>query len=182
MVNQLKNNMFKKLAVEKLQVLDICQHIFKFAEEFYLYLADIHSENTEIARMWSLLAIDKCNHSDTYKFATRLKGEGIKEVNVVPEKAAKILSKMKSIPKSERTKVPAIVDTLIFTIKMEETLNSVHFRQVVEFVCAQDGALMISSLKSSGSILHMMTEEYLSITAVESEGFDDLQLETGFAA
>jgi hypothetical protein len=182
MVNRVKKTTYNKLPSEKLQVLDLCQLIFKHAEEFYLNLSEIHPEHTEIARMWSLLAIDKCNHSDTYKFATRLKGDGIKEVNIAPEMAVKILSKMKSIPKSDRSNAPSVVDALKFTIKMEEILNKVHFRQVVEFFSEQDTSLMISSLKSSGSIVHMMTEEYLSLTVLGAESFDDLQMDTGLTA
>jgi hypothetical protein len=170
---QLDKSAFKK---NSLQVLEICQQIFECAEEFYQYLAEIHQKNSETARMWSLLAIDKCNHSDTYKFAIRLKGEGIKEINIDKEFAANVLLKMKSIPKGGRSTIPTVVNTLIFAIKMEEILNSVHIRQVVEFENYRDTTLIISSLKSSSSILHLMTEEYLSRSIMHPESFDDFDL------
>jgi len=179
MAIQSNKNNSRKLTLEELHVIDICQQIFKLAEEFYQYLAEIHHENSETARMWSLLAIDKCNHSDTYKFANRLKGEGLKEIHVDLETAVKILSKMKSIPKTDKLNPPPVVDALVFSIKMEEILDSVHFRQVVEFISEQDTSLMISSIRSSGSILHLLTEEYLSLTVMESDGFEDVQPEMG---
>jgi hypothetical protein len=86
--------------------------------------------------------------------------------------AANILFKMKSIPKGDRHNPPSVLDALRFSVKMEENLNSVHFSQVVKFFSEQDTALMASSLKSSSSILHMMTEEYLNLTVMESDSFE----------
>jgi len=47
---------------------------------------------------------------------------------------------------------------------------------VVEFENHRDTSLIISSLKSSSSILHLMTEEYLSQTVMEADNFDDFDL------
>lgn len=164
-----KNPPAIKWPAEKLKTLDICQHIHKHAEDFYLYLAEVHQGHREIARMWGLFAIDKCNHSDTFKMVSRLKGEGIKEINVSSEMAANILSKVKSIPR--RDNPPSVLDALRFTIKMEENLASVHISHVVKFYREQDTSLMASSLQSSSSIIHAMTEEYLNLTVVHSEVF-----------
>lgn len=168
-----------KWTAEQLEALDTCQRIHKHAEEFYQYLSEIYHQNSEIAKIWGLLAIDKCNHSDTYKMAYRLKGEGIKEINIMPEMADNILAKMKSIPKLDRNNPPSIVDTLKFTIKMEEILKNVHFSQVVKFLRERNSALMASSLKSSSTILHLMTEEYLNLTVVQHDSFEDFQMDTG---
>jgi rubrerythrin len=156
---------------EMLRVLDVCHHIHKLAEEFYLYLANSHQGHRDIARMWGLLAIDKCNHSDTFKMAARIKGEGINEVAISMEKASNILNKMKSIPKNDAHTAPTVIEALGFTVKMEEHLSSVHFRQVAKFFNEADSILMTSSLRSSSSILHMMTEEYLNLTMLESDSF-----------
>lgn len=154
----------KNWPLEKLKVLDICQHIHKSAEEFYQYLAEVHRPNREISKMWGLLAIDKCNHADTFKMANRLRGEGISEIYVTVEMATAILVKMKAIPKGTGNSPPALQDALSFAIKMEEKLNSVHFRHVVRFLNEQDMELMSSSLKSSNNIIHMMSEEYVNLT------------------
>lgn len=105
--------------------------------------------------------------------ALRLKGEGIKEIHILPEKADTMLAKIKTIPKLDRTPPPSVVDMLRFTIKMEESLKNVHFSHVVKFARERDSALMASSLKSSSMILHMMTEEYLNLTVVQSDSFED---------
>lgn len=156
-----------------MEILDTCQRIHKHAEEFYQCLSEMYHMNREIAKIWGLLAIDKCNHSDTYKMAYRLKGEGIKEIHIIPGMADNMLAKIKSIPAFDRSTPPSVVDMLRFTIKMEESLKNVHFSLVVSFVHERDAALMASSLNSSGTILHMMTEEYLNLTAVEPDSFDD---------
>jgi hypothetical protein len=88
----------QRLALEKLKVLDVCQQIFKLAGGVYQYLSDIHREEPDVARMWGLLAIDKCNHAETFKMAVRLKGEGIAEVSVTAGDAAQILERMKAVP------------------------------------------------------------------------------------
>jgi rubrerythrin len=171
MNKSLKKNVVRKLPSEQLQLLDTCQQIHKHAEELYLYLARIHQEHRDIARMWGLLAIDKCNHSDTFKMANRLKGDGIREITIAPETAANILAKMKTVPKVESQNSPSVAAALNFTVKMEENLSSVHFQTGVKFISERDTALMVSSLKSNGSILHMLTEEYLNLTILESEAF-----------
>lgn len=175
MYNRSKKTVVKKLPPEMLKVLDICQQIHKHAEEFYLYLAGIHREHCEIARIWGLMAIDKCNHADTYNMANRLKGEGISEIRISPETATNILIKMKALPKGGNRNPPSVVDALRFTVKMEENLSRVHFLNVVKFLKEQDTALMASSLKSSSSILHIMTEEYLNLTVIEPDTFQTFQ-------
>jgi hypothetical protein len=172
MPKHLKKTISKKWQPEQLKVIDICQHIHKQAEAVYQNLAEMHQENREIARMWGLLAIDKCNHSDTFKMANRLKGEGISEINSSEDLATNLLIKMKSIPKGNRHNPPNILNALRFTVKMEERLKRVHFLHVVKFFNEQDTALMTSSLQSSSSILHMLTEEYLNLTVLESDSFE----------
>jgi rubrerythrin len=149
---------------EMLNVLETCKHIHKYAEEFYQYLSEVHHEHRDIARMWGLLAIDKCNHSDTFMMAYRIKGDGISEISISPEIAAGILAKMKAIPKGDIYNPPSVVDALRFTVRMEENLSNVHFSKVVKFTSEQDSDLMSSSIKSSSYILHLMTEEYVNLT------------------
>jgi rubrerythrin len=171
MMNNQTKKTLKKMMPETLKVLDMCQQIYTYAEDLYLYLASVHKEHREIARIWGLLAIDKCNHSDTFKMASRLKGDGISEICISVDAVAHILSRMKAIPKGDNRKHPSLIESLSFTVKMEENLNSVHFCNVVKFLNEQDTALMASSLKSSSSILHLLTEEYLNLTVLESETF-----------
>jgi hypothetical protein len=101
----------------------------------------------------------------------RLKGAGIREIHVSAEMAQNMLAKMKSIPKGNTPKQPSVLEALQFTVKMEESLNRVHFSHVVKFFSEQDSALLSSSLQSSSSILHMITEEYLNLTVLESDPF-----------
>jgi rubrerythrin len=162
----------RELTPEKLKALDTCRDIHKLAEEFYQYLAEIHHENREIARMWSQLALDKCNHSNTFKMVDRLKGDGISEINISKELADNILSNMKSILKGKTGNRPSILGALCFAVKMEEKLGSAHLNHVVKFRSEQDSALMVSSIKSTGNILHMLTEEYLNLTVLETESFE----------
>jgi rubrerythrin len=162
----------RELTPENLKALDTCRDIHKLAEEFYQYLAEIHHEDREIARMWSQLALDKCNHSNTFKMVDRLKGEGISKINISNELADNILAKMKSILKGKTGNRPSILGALCFSVKMEEKLNCVHLSHVVEFYYEQDAVLMASSLKSTGNILHMLTEEYMNLTVLESETFE----------
>jgi rubrerythrin len=168
----MSNNVITKWPHEQLKVLDICQQIYKQAEEFYQYLADIHKEYREIARMWGELAVDKCNHSDAYKMANRLKGDGISGINSPLDNATNLLNKMKSIPKENRINPPSVEEALRFTVKMEESLNALHFIHVVKFFNEQDTFLMASSLKSSSNILHMLTEEYLNLTILDTDAFE----------
>lgn len=149
---------------ETLQVLDTCQRIHKRAEELYQYLSGVHQAHRELAQMWGVLAIDKCNHADTFKMAKRLKGQAISEVYLSAEAAATIHNKMKAIPLSATHPPPSELEALRFVVKMEEKLNVVHFCHVVRFFNEQDLALMTSSLKSSGTILHLLTEQYLNMT------------------
>jgi rubrerythrin len=164
----MKDQILKKTGVElpaeKLRILDICQHIFKQAESFYQHLIELHQDQGEIARTWGLLAVDKCNHSDTYKMATRLRGQGIRDICASPDEASMLLSKMKTIPKMINDKQPSVTEALRFVISMEEKLNSVHFRHVVSFFSDSDMQLMSSSLKSSSAIVHELTEEYINLT------------------
>jgi len=153
-----------ELPQEKLRVLDICQHIFKQAESFYQHLSGIHQYQGEIARIWGLLAVDKCNHADTFKMATRLRGQGIRDICASSDEAQMLLTKMKTIPKMIGDKPPTVTEALRFVISMEEKLNSVHFRHVVSFISDSDMRLMSSSLKSSSAIVHELTEEYVNLT------------------
>jgi len=121
--------------------------------------------------MWGLFAIDKCNQSDAFKMVSRLRGEGIKEINMSAEVAANILLKVKSIPRGEKRNPPSVLDALRFTIRMEENLTSVHFSHVVKFHSEQNTSLMASSLQSSNSIIHVMTEEYLNLTVLNADVF-----------
>ncbi len=172
MENYINKPSKKELTPEKLKALNTCRDIHKCAEEFYQYLAGIHHDNREIARIWSQLALDKCNHSDTFKMVDRLKGEGISEINISEELADNILANMKSILKGTTGNRPSILGALCFSVKMEEKLSSAHLSHVVEFNSDQDAALMLSPLKSTGNILHMLTEEYLNLTVLESETFE----------
>lgn len=171
MHNQFKKNAATNWPPEMLNILDFCQQIHEQAEEVYQYLAGIHSSHQQIARMWGLLAIDKCNHADTFKMAFRLKGAGIGKITVSSEMAATILNKLKKIPKGGHVTAPTIVEALRFAVKMEESLIGLHIRLAVKFDCAQSTALMGSSLKSSDEILHMLTEEYVNLTLLESDTF-----------
>jgi rubrerythrin len=164
MSNRTTKTAQKKWAPDKLKVLDICQHIHKHSEELYQYLAEIHRGHGEIARIWGLVAVDKCNHADTFKMASRLKGEGISEIYLSPDTAESILAKIKTVLKGFRRNPPSVLDALGFAVKMEENLNNVQFRHVVKLVNDQDVALMTSSLRSSGSVVHMLTEEYVNLT------------------
>lgn len=152
---------------EQLKVLDVCRQIHSYAEEFYQHLAEIHRDQHSIARIWGLLAVDKCNHSDTFKMANRLKGEGISEISMPSETATALLAKMKSIPEGVRSSTPSVLEALRFAIKMEENLTRVHFCHVVRFYSQQDMDMLASSLKSSSGIMHMMTEEYINMTLME---------------
>ena len=158
------SNIPQRLALEKLKVLDVCQQIFKLAEGVYQYLIDIHREEPEVARMWGLLAIDKCNHAETFKMAVRLKGEGIAEVHVTAGDAAQILERMKAVPTGNSANPPpSAVEALRFALRMEERLNHVHFRHVVTYHNEPDLHLMISTLRSGSTIIHMLTEEYVNL-------------------
>lgn len=167
MKSQIPKTSAQKLPMEQLRVLDICQQIFKLAEEFYQYLAEVHQEQGDVARIWGLLAIDRCNHAETFKMSGRLKGEGISEIYITAETALNILDKMKTIPRRDGHKPPSAADALRFAIKMEERLNTVHFRHVVKYFSEPDMDLMVSTLKSSGNILHILTEEYVNLTMFE---------------
>jgi hypothetical protein len=167
MIHQPRKPEVSAWPAEKLGVLDSCQRIHKLAEEFYQYLAEIHQDQRDIARMWGLLSIDKCNHSDAFKMLNRIKGVGISDINIPSETAATILNKMKTIPKGDNRKPPSVTDALRFTVKMEESLNSVHISQVIKFSSDQNTVLMASTLKSNSSILTMMTEEYLNLTVLD---------------
>ena len=156
-------NIPQRLAPDKLRVLDVCQQIFKLAEGVYQYLSDIHREDPEVARMWGLLAIDKCNHAETFKMAVRLKGEGIAEVHVTAGDAAQILERMKAIPTGNSVNPPSAVEALRFALRMEERLNHVHFRHVVTYYHEPDLHLMISTLRSGSTIIHLLTEEYVNL-------------------
>jgi rubrerythrin len=166
-MNQTQKPADTKLPSESLKALDICQYIHKHAEEFYQYLARIHGEDPEIARIWGLMAVDKCNHSDTFKMASRLKGEGISKIYISSEKATSILNKMKLILSRASQNPPSILEALRFSIKMEENLNCVNFCHVVKFINEQDMVLYTSQLKSSLRIAHMMIEEYVNLTILE---------------
>lgn len=172
MLNLPKKSTVYKWPQESLVVLDLCRNIHTCAEELYLYLADIHREQREIARMWGLLAIDKCNHSDVFNMASRLKGEGISEINCTDTLARNILAKLKSIPKDNRCTPPSIEAALKFMVKLEEYLADVHVFRVVKYISEQDMSLLMSTLKSSATILHMLTEEYINLTVFEADSFE----------
>lgn len=162
----------KQVSPDALKILDMCQTIHKLAEEIYQNLAEVHCEDREAARMWGLFAIDKCNHSDTFKMAHRLKGGGIRRIHGSEEMVRGILIKMKSIPGINRTAPPTVVSALRFTVKMEELLSKVHFFHIVEFLDERDAALLTSKLQSSSSILHIMTEEYVNLTLPVDDSFE----------
>ena len=46
---------------------------------------------------------------------------------------------------------------------MEERLNHVHFRHVVTYYHEPDLHLMISTLRSGSTIIHLLTEEYVNL-------------------
>lgn len=165
MVHQRPKTAAKKWPLEALRVLDSCQHIHRHAEEFYLALAELHRDQGDVARIWGLLAIDKCNHADAFKMANRLKGEGIRDIRLSDDLAAQILGKMKSVARTRLTL--SVVEALRFAIKMEEKLENVHFRNVVQLRHEQDMELMASTLKSSSAILHLLTEEYVNLTLLD---------------
>lgn len=147
-------------SIDDLKIFDICHHIHRHAEDFYLYLAHSHKSDRALGRTWGLLAIDKCNHSDTFKFAERLKGHGVREITLSHSTAQGILNKMKTLPKigAGSTSPPSAEDAIRFSVKMEEALNSVHFSKVIRFQSEHDSTLMASGLKSSTSIMKMITE------------------------
>jgi len=173
MNNWLQSTAIQKLPLDKLKVLDTCQHIFKYAEEFYLHLAEIHREQREIARIWGLMAIDKCNHSETFKMASRLRGQGVEDIVIPLEVPTNILIKMKLIPKAGSSGLFSVEQALRFAITMEERLEKVHFRRIVRYFHEQDMELMASPLKSSSSILQIMTEEYVNLTLADEFSQDD---------
>jgi uncharacterized protein YneF (UPF0154 family) len=162
MLEQLKVPALKNWSHETLKVFDICQHIYKHAEEFYQYLGEVHREHGQIARMWGLLAIDKCNHSDAYKMLNRLKGAGIHEINVSVEMATNLLIKMKSIQKDDKKNPPSVLNTLKFVMIMEEKLSTVHIAQVAKLYDKKDEVLLYSALKTSNSIYKMIKDQSIS--------------------
>jgi rubrerythrin len=167
-----KNSHNFKWSQDTLVVLEICHDTFKQAEVVYQYLVNAHTDNSEVSRMWGLLAIDKCNHADTFKMAQRLKGQGIRKIHDSEETARSIFAKMKSIPMGKGDILPTVESALRFSLKMEELLSKIHFLQVVEFNNQQDARLLTSSLRSSSSIQHMLTEEYVNLTMMESDFFE----------
>jgi rubrerythrin len=168
MVND--NSASKTWPLQKLKVLDICQQIHKHAEEVYQYLSALHQEDTAISRIFGELAVDKCNLSDAFKMASKLKGSGLSDICVSPEMASDQLNKMKSVLKWIQSNPVSVVHALRFAIRMEESLEPVHILNVVRFYYEQDMALMTSNLKKSSNNLHVMTEEYMNLTLFEQEG------------
>ena len=151
-------------SLEGLATLDTCYDIFKCAENVYQYLASVHTSHTEIARMWGELAVDKCNHADTFRMAARLKGQGVRKIHDSAGTVQKTLVTMKSISLERSGQIPTVESALRFSLKMEELLAQVHFHVIVEFNNQQDGRLLTSSLQPSNSLLHMLTEEYVNAT------------------
>jgi hypothetical protein len=147
-------------STQDLKVFDICHQIHKHAENFYLYLASIHSDHRELGKTWGLLAIDKCNHSHAYKFAERLKGQGIGEIKLSEAVATHILNKMRTIPTNVNSNTPplSIGNALKFVAQMEEILSKVHFSNVATFYDQQDAILMTTTLIAPNKIQKMISE------------------------
>ncbi len=157
---------------EQSALLDVCHDIYKGAEAIYQYLADAHKAQSEVARMWGVLAVDKCNHADTFRMAFRLKGQGISKIHDSGGKAHSIHAKIKTIHLEHGDSPPSVETSLRFALKLEDMLAQIHFLNIVEFTNEQDKRLLTSSLKTSGGILHMLTEEYINLTMKASDIFD----------
>jgi hypothetical protein len=162
----------KNWPLEKLKVLDICQQVHKQAEEIYLYLSGQHQEERVFARIFGELAIDKCNHSDAFKMASKLRGGGLSDIRLPAEAATARLNKLRVLHKWVLGNPMTVAQTFRFSIKMEESLEEVHILKVVTFFQEQDMALLTSTLKTSGSTLQMVTEEYMNLTLFEQDPED----------
>src|SRR5512137_343833 len=99
MANDPHNRAVKSWPLERLKVLDICQQIHKHAEEVYLYLSALHQEERAISRIFGELAADKCNLSDAFKMASKLRGSGLSDICISAETAAGQLTKMQTLLK-----------------------------------------------------------------------------------
>ena len=157
---------------EKLKILDICQEIHIYAEEIYLCLSALHHENRAISRIFGELAVDKCNLSDAFKMASKLKGSGLSEICVSTGTATELLDKMKTLFQWIKKNPVSVIHALRFAIRMEESLEKMHILNVVTFRHEQERELMTANLKKSGSNLHLMTEEYMNLTLFEQNSDD----------
>ena len=164
MVSDKKSTPVKSWPLELLKTLDICQEIHIYAEEIYLHLSALHHEDREISRIFGELAVDKCNLSDAFKMASRLKGSGLSRICITPEAATELLDKMKTLLQWINSNPVSAVHALRFAIRMEESLEKIHILNAVTFDHDQDRELMTANLKKSSGNLHLMTEEYLNLT------------------
>jgi hypothetical protein len=165
----INDNTSKVWSLQKLRVLDICQQIHKHAEDIYLHLSTIHRTDSAISRIFGELAVDKCNLSDAFKMASKLKGSGLSDICITPEMASEQSNKIKALLKWIQSNPVSVVHALRFAIRMEESLEKMHILNVVRFHYEQDMALMTSNLKKSSGNLHMMTEEYMNLTLFEQD-------------
>ena len=152
---------------ERLKILDLCHHIYKFAEEIYQTLSSQHQEQRDISRMWGELAIDKCNHADAYKMAGKLKGAGLREISGTPESATKFLEKMKQAVRTVRQTPLPLDDAFRFSTRMEEWLIPVHIHNIAHFYRDQDRIMLTSSLKKSNDIVQTLTEHHINYSVFE---------------
>lgn len=159
-----ETNSVRTISPEQLKMLDICHHIHKQAEEFYLAISDQHREQRPIARMWGELAIDKCNHADAFRMAGRLKGAVIRDIMGASDSAVRLLEKMRTAVKAARQNRLNVDEALRVTINMEENLEKVHIQQVITFLRRQDSSLLTSSLKKNSEIVRALTEHHVNLT------------------
>jgi hypothetical protein len=153
----------KSWSSQDLKVFDVCHHIHKHAEDVYMYLASMHTEHRELGKTWGLLAIDKYNHSQAYKLAERIKGQGIGEIHLSEAEATNILNKMKTIPTNANSNTPPLSteNALRFVAQMEDILSKVHFSNVATFQDQQDAILLTTTLISTNKIQKMISEHII---------------------
>lgn len=149
-----------KLSISDTHILDICCSIEETCANIYWYFSRLYNDNPEISELWIKTAQEEDSHAEQFRLAYRLKGSGMKSLNIDRYKATTTLKQLESIYENIKNSTPPVKEALRFAVKIEHTLCEFHMNAIADFEDQDLARLFDSMMRNDKEHIQMLEKAY----------------------
>jgi len=121
-------------AHEILRVLAACRGIELAMAGLYQTLAEIHSHDDPMARLWRKTACEEANHAAQFSLLIESMPDAVVATTVETQALENLRLAVESMAEEYRVHPPSVRDALVALIDFEETMDQLHADQVPIFL------------------------------------------------
>jgi rubrerythrin len=143
-----EKNTAAKLNPGDLLFLDKCAALEGKIAEVYHHLEAVFADDLPLSRLWHKTATEEENHAQQFHLGVRLKGAGMKNVNMGLDQGIEYIRKVTDYLDKLLHIQPVAEEALTWAIKLEEQLAALHMSSIVNFEDPEVKKLFEAMMKS----------------------------------